>query len=236
MPDPSPRKAVPSGSLSPTILHDARFDFPKSRRWQTWTADREETFLRHLAPFRGQPVTFLEIGSFEGVSAIWMLRNLLTHADARLTCVDNDFLGCGKRLVRNLRNSGEESKVDCLWIDSHDVRSHVPDDHFDFVYVDASHAAPNVLFDVVNAFLVCKPGGIVGCDDYLYTIPEPVGERPGRISPLRRLLSGLGWAPEVPRGTVPKPAIDAFLRVMDGRVDVVHDGYQLWFRKRAAGG
>ena len=230
MPNPSERTTITAASPSPGVMNDARFDFPQSRRWMTWSTNREECFLRHLAPFRDRPVRCLEIGSYEGASAVWMLRNVLTHADARLTCVDNDLLGCGKRLVRNLRESGDESKVTCLWIDSHDVRSHVPDDHFDFVYVDASHAAPAVLFDVVNAFLICKPGGIVGCDDYLYAVPEPVGKRPVP-SPIRHLLGLLGWSPKASGNTVPKPAIDTFLRLMAGRVEVIEDGYQLWFRK-----
>src|SRR5437868_2701075 len=31
---------------------------------------------------------FLEVGSFEGRSACWLLQNILTHDSARLTCVD----------------------------------------------------------------------------------------------------------------------------------------------------
>lgn len=189
------------------LLEDAGLSFPQTRRWRTWEAGREKIFHKFLDVFRDRPARFLEIGSFEGASAIWVLRNVLTHPESRLTCVDNDKLGCGKRLEANLAASGLAAKATTLWIDSHDVRKHVPDDHFDFVYVDGSHAAPNVLFDVVNACLICRPGGLVGCDDYLFDLPEA--------------------------GSVPKPAIDAFLRLMGDRVDVVHSGYQLWFRKRA---
>lgn len=102
--------------------------------------------------------------------------------------------------------SGLGAKVTTHWIDSQDVRKYVPDNHFDFVYVDGSHAAPNVLFDVVNAHLICRPGGLIGCDDYLFAQPED--------------------------GSVPKPAIDAFLALMGDRIEVVHSGYQLWFRKQ----
>ena len=192
------------------VLGDPRLSFPQTQKWKTWEVARERVFQRLLGPFRDRPARFLEIGSFEGASAVWMLRNILTHPDARLTCVDNDKLGCGKRLESNLAASGLTGKATIHWIDSHDVRKHVPDDHFDFVYVDGSHAAPNVLFDVVNAFLICRPGGIVGCDDYLFELPED--------------------------GSVPKPAIDAFLRLLGDRVEVIHSGYQLWFRKRTGTG
>lgn len=189
------------------LLDDPLLSFPQTRRWKTWEPGRERVFRKLLGAFRDRPVRFLEIGSFEGASAVWTLRNILTHPAARLTCVDNDKLGCGRRLESNLAASGLAAKVTIHWIDSHDVREHVPDDHFDFVYVDGSHAPANVLFDVVNAFLICRPGGIVGCDDYLFKHPED--------------------------GGVPKPAIDAFLRLLGDRVEVIHSGYQLWFHKRA---
>ena len=186
---------------------EAGLAFPETERWQTWEGNRVQVFERMLAPFRGQPVRFLEIGSFEGASAIWMLQNILTHPDARITCVDDNSLGRKDRLIANLAHVGQLDRATLLWIGSHDVRAHVPDGHFDFVYVDASHAAPNVLFDVVNAYLTCKPGGLIGCDDYGFTVPE--------------------------HGSVPKPAIDAFLQLMGDRVEVVERDYQLWFRKRA---
>lgn len=159
-----------------------------------------------MAEYRDRPAQFLEVGSFEGASAIWLLNHLLTHPEARLTCVDNNALRRGKRLLKNLAASGQAHKADILWIDSRTVRTHVPDDHFDFVYVDGSHSAPNVLYDVVNAFLICKPGGVVGCDDYEYTVPE--------------------------NGSCPKEAIDTFLALAGDRVQVTYRGYQLWFRKR----
>lgn len=197
-----------SATPPPSVLDDPRYDFAQTRKWKTWEPQREKVFQRLLGEFRGRPARFLEIGSFEGASAVWLLSNVLTHPESTLVCVDNDKLGCGRRLVANLAASGQDARARIHWIDSHAIRSHAPDEQFDFVYVDASHAAPNVLFDVVNAFLVCKPGGIVGCDDYLFDRPEA--------------------------GSVPKPAIDAFLTLMGDRVEVIHSGYQLWFRKRPA--
>ena len=190
----------------PALLGDRRYRFPRTRSWRTWTIDRETLFERWLGVCRNLPVKFLEIGSFEGASAIWTLSNILTHPDSTLTCVDNNHLRSDKQFLANLEASGHRSRATVHWIDSHDIRRHVPDEHFDFIYVDGSHAAPNVLFDVVNAFLICKPGGLVGCDDYLFKTPEA--------------------------GSVPKPAIDSFVRLMGDRIEIVHSAYQLWFRKR----
>jgi hypothetical protein len=45
------------------------------------------------------PTKALEVGSFEGRSALWMLENLLTHPDSTLTVVDT-FAGSHEH-VRN---------------------------------------------------------------------------------------------------------------------------------------
>jgi len=195
------KKSPPTNSLA----DEPQFRFPGTRKWQTWNGFRENEFASLLASFKDRPVHFLEIGSFEGASAIWMFRHILTHPDSTLTCIDNNKFKSRKKLEHNLRVAGFVSRAKFHWIDSQDVRSHVPDNRFDFVYVDGSHAAPNVLYDVVNAYLICKPGGIVGCDDYLFDRPE--------------------------ENSLPKPAIDTFLTLMGDRVEIVRSDYQLWFRK-----
>src|SRR5687768_15987529 len=40
--------------------------------------------------------------------------------------------------------------------------------YFDFVYEDGSHSAPDVLRDLILAFELCRIGGIVAMDDYLW--------------------------------------------------------------------
>src|SRR5215207_4541549 len=114
-----------------------------------------------MAEDRGRPgLNFLEVGSFEGRSACWLLRSVLTGEGSRLTCIDlfpemlggNDArlprvahvsanfdhnvaaTGAGHR-VRKLRGSSE------YWLRA------LPPDSFDFVYLDGSHNAPYVLSD-----------------------------------------------------------------------------------------
>ena len=45
-------------------------------------------FDKFLSCYKDKPCKFLEIGSYEGMSAIWMLDNVLTHQDSRLWCID----------------------------------------------------------------------------------------------------------------------------------------------------
>lgn len=43
---------------------------------------------------------------------------------------------------------------------------------FDIVYVDGSHMCPDVLSDLVLSFQLCKVGGLIICDDYLWPSPN----------------------------------------------------------------
>lgn len=190
-----------------SVLDSPAYTLDSTREWNTWSKQREQVFEEMLAGYRGRKAQFLEIGSFEGASALWVLANVLTHSESSLTCVDNNRLHRGKSLIQNLQTSGHGSKVKVLWADSRDLRKHVTDDCYDFVYVDGCHEAPVVLHDVINAYLICKSGGLVACDDYTYARLE--------------------------NGTRPMEAIDAFLAIFERRVEIVHRGKQLWFRKVA---
>ena len=49
----------------------------------------EKDFDKLLSEFKGKKnLEFLEIGSFCGNSAAWMLENILTDESSKLTCVD----------------------------------------------------------------------------------------------------------------------------------------------------
>lgn len=54
----------------------------------------------------------LEIGSYEGRSAVWFLENILTHPTARIVCVDLfTRLPFELRFDHNIRISGAGDKV-----------------------------------------------------------------------------------------------------------------------------
>ena len=62
---------------------------PKYEFTRDWVSKKENNWDRVLAEFKGKAnVHALEIGSFEGRSAIWFLDNILTDPTSTLTCVD----------------------------------------------------------------------------------------------------------------------------------------------------
>ncbi len=192
-----------------------------------FTADffsqHKEIWACLLSRFAHRPnLNFLEIGSFEGASACWLLKNILTHSGSRLTCIDTfDFAGQGTfclqdgglesmamedRFDFNIKQAGGAAKVRKIVEYSHVALRPLPLASFDFIYIDGSHKAMNVLEDAVLCWPLLKQGGLLTFDDY---------EWDGDPDPLN----------------LPKPAIDAFLDVYQGHYELIHQAYQITLEK-----
>jgi predicted O-methyltransferase YrrM len=162
----------------------------------------------------------IEIGSFEGRSAIWFLRNVLTGKDARMCCIDTfDMAFQGAPLVgtseelhdrfeRNLRAYGLRDRVDKLAGKSQELLRTLPLDTYDFAYIDGSHRTDEVLEDTVLVWRLVRIGGVVIFDDYGMSAADDPLIRPGT-------------------------AIDAFIAMNPARVEVLHRGVQLAVRRLA---
>jgi predicted O-methyltransferase YrrM len=163
-----------------------------------------------LEEYRDRPgVCMLEIGSYEGRSAVWFLENVLTHPTAGIVCVDL-FTGptFALRFDHNIRISGAGHKVTKLQGPSEDVLSRLPRDHFDLIYVDGEHQAKYVLMDAAMSWYTLKPGGVMIFDDYLWDLEKAPRDRP-------------------------QMAIDLFLESFEGQYELLLRGYQVAIRKRA---
>jgi predicted O-methyltransferase YrrM len=163
-------------------------------------------FERNLARFAGVPFEALEIGTFEGRSAIWLLQNVLTHPASRLTCIDV----CKQPVLDdNLRETGAAHRVEVRIGRSTEIVPSLPGNSFDFAYIDGSHSSCDVLDDAVLTFLKIKIGGLIAFDDYLWDDPK-----------------------YNQHGT-PKTAIDAFIACNRHKLEVIDSGYQIWVKKTA---
>jgi predicted O-methyltransferase YrrM len=85
---------------------------------------------------------------------------------------------------------------------------------FDFISIDASHQAPDVLGDAVLAFQLLRVGGVMAFDDYLWS-PTPQGTE----NPI----------------LLPKMAIDAFTTAYSRRLRILSGLplYQLYIQRTA---
>ncbi len=83
--------------------------------------------------------------------------------------------------------------------------------YFDFVYIDGSHQAPDVLLDAILGFEPLRTQGIIVFDDYLWQEPLPGGTDPIRC---------------------PKIAIDAFTNIYCRKLRIIGAPlYQLYMQK-----
>jgi len=98
----------------------------------------------------------LEIGSYEGRSALWMLENVLTDTSCTLTCID---IFSNTNFIQN--TAAFRDRLTYIIGDSRVVlRSHFErKEQFDLIYIDGNHAACNVLEDIVLSFPLLKTGG-----------------------------------------------------------------------------
>ncbi len=173
-----------------------------------WFAHAKPAWSQILAQLR--PVKILEVGSFEGQSTCFLIETQGAREACELHCIDTwqggiEHDGANMPLVeqRFLRNT----KAACHSVPHQvDLRIHKSrsdfalaqlfvqgyESYFDFIYIDGSHQAPDVLADAVLAFRLLRAGGIMAFDDYLWAEVLP-----GGIDMLR----------------IPKPAIDAFINL-----------------------
>lgn len=164
---------------------------------------------------RFKPKHVLEIGSYEGRSAVWMIENLDREEPVSLCCIDTwqgsaEHKGISMseveqrfhhniRMAREVRGQPMDIEV-CKGL-SHEqmtaLLSKGKRGFFDLIYIDGSHKAPDVLRDLVLAFDLCAVGGVVIADDYLWFAGVP-----GK----QDLLN------------MPKPAIDAFTNIYNRKI------------------
>jgi hypothetical protein len=85
----------------------AQHDFQFTKHW--FETRNEKTFLRWVKPvFEGRPITYFEIGVFEGMSLVWMFQNILTHPESRGVGVD-PWLMTAKLGSREMRSVMERA-------------------------------------------------------------------------------------------------------------------------------
>src|SRR5579864_5528568 len=155
---------------------------------QDWFTSNIPNWTSLLAELRGQPgVRALEVGSFEGRSACWLLENILTGPGARLDCVDNFTAAVEKNI--GFQAEGIRDRFDANiapWLErvtvhagnSGDVLRGLTDT-YDFIYIDGSHLAPDVLLDAVLSWRLLKAGGIMIFDDFLWNLLPRPEQQPG---------------------------------------------------------
>ena len=166
--------------------------------------------LSHLAGKTG--VKALEIGSYEGRSACWLLENILNGPGSSLDCVDPYIFEGSEQVVARFRYNtqrfGNRIQLHVMQSMSWALLPSSREMKFDFIYLDGHHDAIAVLQDAVLLFDLLKEGGIMIFDDYLWKKKD---------SPTRPL----------------KIVIDGFITIYAERIDLLHKDYQVAIRRKS---
>lgn len=203
---------APEGVTNSWFEHAAR---------QNW-----DTIIPNLDPHR-----VLEIGSYEGASATYLINSIASRHDLEIHCVDtwtggieHDSSSMNYVERRFDNNISAALAATTATVDFHkhvgtsddilcNLLSRGYRNYFDFIYIDGSHQAPDVMCDAVLSFRLLRVGGIIAFDDYLWNEKLPEG-----IDLVRS----------------PKIAIDSFTNIYARKVKIIPAPlFQLYVEKTA---
>lgn len=164
------------------------------------------SWLIHVVPrlnFVRPPIRWLEIGSWEGRSALWTADNVLLGPEDRVVCVDPWPAGWADKAEGLFdQNTKDDRRIVKMKGDSSQMLPILRDHMFHGVYVDGLPNEKSVYQDACHAARLLVPGGIV--------------------------IFGSYGASEVdiPTWGV-KKAVDRFLAEMGEGIETIFKGWQL---------
>ena len=139
-----------------------------------WFPPNQWQFESHLGNTAGEVRSILEIGCFEGQGTCWLLENVATAPDARITCIDPIEQPC---FWSNIAASNGLEKVELKLGSSREILPTLRPGAYDFIFVDGDHSAIGALEDAVLSFRLAKVGGMIAFDDYKWKLgpdrPKP---------------------------------------------------------------
>ena len=192
-------------------------DYQYTKDWFNWAPRVWEQLIPHLPERKN----FLEIGSFEGRSAVWTVQHMMEDG-GEIVCIDTweggaehvngEISGAEDRFKHNIdliMKNFVDRTVQPIKSTSVEALGGLiaQKKQFDFIYIDGSHLAKDVLTDACMAWPLLKPKGFMVFDDYSW--------RPPGFTVLQR----------------PKVAVDAFINMFEDELLIAHSGYQLIVRK-----
>ena len=130
-----------------------------------WFTQHEDAWRQHVVP-RLRTVSgarWLEVGSFEGRSALWTLDNVLAPT-ATLTCVDIWWFPYETTFDSNL--AMHAGRITKLRGTSRQILPTLPTASFHGIYIDGSHEEGDVAQDAANAWRLARQGAVIVFDDY----------------------------------------------------------------------
>lgn len=227
--------------MCPLSTSPSRQRFTFSRYWFDEYVRADWARLTHH--LHGKMLRVLEIGSFEGASTTWILDNLMSHPESTLTSIDTfeggmehqetdkadeyDIASLESRFRANVAKCEHVGKLRVMKAKSDDALLELRGQcaRFDFVYIDASHVAIDVLHDAVMSWRLLNVHGTMVFDDFRWKgyMEDVYNPRIAIQSFLRCVAHEVEtkrqesqmWVTRVPNHTLPTPNTDPALYYWD---------------------
>lgn len=139
------------------------------------------------------PIRCLEIGSWQGTSATWLLDKIVSKRQGLITCIDTfegssehqSWLGTLGASIQqffdqNINASGHAHLCRKLVGRSQDILLDLSDQSYDFVYIDGAHEAKFVIQDAILSWRILRSGGFLIFDDVDHHIPSAPEQDTGK--------------------------------------------------------
>ena len=160
-----------------------------------------------------EPMTCVEIGSFEGRGSIAIIEKLCKNSESKLYCIDpldNEYVkgneklsfwnnACDGQKNRFYNNTKNYSNIFLLEGTSDAMIPKLLDNTIDFAYIDGDHSPEQVYKDAINILPKMKSNSIILFDDYKFNT--------------NNIITSIG--------------IDKFLGEIEGKYKLIFKNYQL---------
>jgi predicted O-methyltransferase YrrM len=141
-----------------------------------WFGPMESIWLEHVAPriAKTPNAKWLEVGSYEGRSALWILDHILQGSESHITCVDiwdSDYMRRGGWDNPNYEklfdsNTKENNRITKIKGRAEDVLLSLRGQVFHGAYIDSSHTEKSVLAETRLTWNLLLPEAVLVLDDY----------------------------------------------------------------------
>ena len=169
----------------------------------------------------------LEIGSYEGMSALFLLKNF---PNIKIDCVDifegsdeyksDNFTNVENNLNFNLKSFVGRYNFFKMTSDNYFNKKINKNDLYDMIYIDGSHYADQVYKDAINSFKILKINGMIIFDDFLRNKLDDIivtdkMQKLGYESEKKNVIGG----------------ILKFIKNYNNKIEILFVGYQVFLKK-----
>ncbi|MCC6948871.1 MAG: class I SAM-dependent methyltransferase [Bradyrhizobiaceae bacterium] len=135
--------------------------------------------------FHHQFINALEIGSWEGMSACFLLSNLRNASLIAVDTWEGSDEHVGMKSVQTIEEIFDSNAAKFgnrvrkyKGTSASFFSEYKGEEQFNFIYVDGSHCADDVVCDAINAWRLLSRGGVIIFDDYIWEFYPKTRDNP----------------------------------------------------------